>query len=205
MRVAGGAGNFGDRACVDEARDRRARSKPSAVVRRSGDDYGRLVHRRIDESSGDEPVRGDRWANAVRPLGRLPCWPLADVNLLVVQLLVPCVRNALRILEGMRTAGYNLDRTKLVCNRVGRDAGHLSPSQVAETLGLDVFASIPDDWQTVSAAINLGEPLRSHSPKSKVRIALQEVAERLHRPEGTAEDKDGRKKGGLIGRIFANT
>ena len=145
----------------------------------------------------DGPTRFDLGAAAVLAL--------ADVNLLVVKLLVPCVRNALRILEGMRTAGYNLDRTKLVCNRVGRDAGHLSPSQVAETLGLDVFASIPDDLQTVSAAINLGEPLRSHSPKSKVRIALQEVAERLHRPEGTAEDKDGRKKGGLIGRIFANT
>ena len=42
-------------------------------------------------------------------------------------------------------------------SRVGREAGHLSPENVAETLGLEVFATIPEDGQTISAAVNLGE------------------------------------------------
>lgn len=131
---------------------------------------------------------------------------LSDVNLLVVQLLVPCVRNAIRILDNMRAYGYNLDRTKLICNRVGRDAGHLTPGHVSETLGLEVFATIPDDWAAVSGAINLGEPLASHSPKNKVRIAVQEIAARLHRGSGPSDEKTGvKKEKGLIGRIFAQT
>ncbi len=142
----------------------------------------------------DGPTRFDSGAKSILAL--------SDVNLLIVQLLVPCIRNAMRIIENMRANGYNLDRTKLICNRVGRDAGHLSSSHVSETLGLEVFASIPDDWQTVSGAINLGEPLLSHGPKTKVRCALQEIAERLHHGDGQTDDKDKGKKG-LIGRIFA--
>ena len=67
-----------------------------------------------------------------------------------------------------------------------------------------VFATIPDDWATVSGAINLGEPLLSHSPKSKVRQSFQELAERLHTPEEPSDDNGERRKG-LIGRIFATT
>jgi pilus assembly protein CpaE len=127
---------------------------------------------------------------------------LSDVTLLVVQQVVPCVRNALRILQNMRENGYDLECAKLVCNRVGRGSGQLSVDDIAKTLGLEVFASIPDDWDTVSGAINLGEPLLNHSPKSKVRLALQEIAERLHTPDPDADDRDNRKQG-LIGRIFA--
>jgi len=128
---------------------------------------------------------------------------LSDLNLLVVQLLVPCVRNAARILGDMRSRGYNLDRTKLVCNRTGNESGHLSAQQVTETLGLELFASIPNDWVAVSGAINLGEPLLTHGPKTKVRLAIQEIAERVHRGDSQADDHDGRRKKGFIGRCLA--
>lgn len=143
----------------------------------------------------DGPTRFDPGAKALLAL--------SDLNLLVVQLLVPSVRNAVRILENMRESGYNVDRTRLICNRVGRaGSGHLSVNHVSETLGLPVFASMPDDWEAVSGAINLGEPLCSHSPKSRVRQEIQEIAHRLHTPDNQSDDKDARKKG-LIGRIFA--
>lgn len=146
----------------------------------------------------DGPTRFD--------LGAKSILALSDVNLLVVQLLVPCVRSALRILDNMRSNGYNLDRTKLVCNRVGRDSGHLTVSHVSETLGLDVYATIPDEWAVVSGAINLGEPLSTHGPKSKVRAAIQEIAARLYRGDTATDDKGGSKKEkSLIGRIFAQT
>jgi len=142
----------------------------------------------------DGPSRWDLSAKSVLDL--------ADVTLLVAQLLVPTVRNAARILDAMREGGYNLDRTKLVCNRAGRESVTLSVEDVAETLNLQPFATIPDDWPTVSGAINLGETLQNYGPKSKVRQAIVEIAERLHKPEPGSDEKDTRKKG-LIGRIFA--
>ena len=144
----------------------------------------------------DGPIRFDPSAKSV--------FDLSDTSLLVVQLLVPTVRNGLRIIEGMRESGYNLDRARLICNRVGNDSGYLSLGDIGETLGLKTFASIPDDWGTVSGAINLGEPLGKHSPKSKVRAAVQKIAERLHTPDPQADENDARKKG-LIGRMFAPT
>ena len=128
---------------------------------------------------------------------------LADVMLLLVQPVVPCVRNAARFVDSMRENGYNLDRVKLICNKVGRTAGHLSVNDVTETLGLKAFSSIPDEWETASGAINLGEPLMTHSPKSKLRLAIQEIAQRLHDPDAASDDKYAKKQG-LIGRIFAN-
>lgn len=142
----------------------------------------------------DGPTRFDMGAKSLLAL--------SDINLLVVQLAVPCIRNAQRILQNMRENGYNTERTRLICNRVGRDSGQMTVRNVSETLGLDVFATIPDDWEAVSGAINLGEPLRVHGPKTKVRAVIEEIAVRLHSPTGDGENREERKKG-LLGRIFA--
>jgi pilus assembly protein CpaE len=144
----------------------------------------------------DGPLRFDTGGQAVRDF--------ADVNLLVVQLLVPSVRSAQRALNAMKENGANMDRMCLICNRMGRESGHLSVEDVTSTLGLEAFVVLPDEWSTVSGAINLGEPLVTHSPKSKIRAAIQEIAERLHTPEPQADDTDTQKKG-LMGRIFAST
>jgi len=143
----------------------------------------------------DGPCRADTGAQNILDI--------SDVNLLVVQLLVPIVRNAARIIEVMRDNGYNLDRTKLVCNRVGRDSSTLQADDVSITLSKPIFAEIPDDWPSVSGAINLGETLESFSPKSKIRATIREMAELLHDPSSHSDDKDVPKKG-LMGRIFSN-
>jgi pilus assembly protein CpaE len=128
---------------------------------------------------------------------------LSDVVFILVQQSVPCVRNAQRIVESMRDSGLNLDRAKLICNRLGRSVGHLSAADITATLGLEMFASIPNDWDTASGAINLGEPLMTHSPKSKLRIGIQEIAERLHGADASSGEHEGRKSG-FIGRMFAS-
>ncbi len=143
----------------------------------------------------DGPTRFDVAGKAVLAL--------SDVTLLIVQQSVPCVRNAARVLENMRETGHNLDRVHLVCNRIGHGAVHLSAKDMTETLGLELFASVPDDWETANGTINLGEPLLFHSPKSKLRLAIQEIAERLHNHDSQTDDRDTRKPS-LIGRIFAS-
>jgi len=142
----------------------------------------------------DGPTRFDTGAKSLLAL--------SDCNLLIVQTLVPCVRNALRIVEWMRESGQNLDRTRLICNRVGRESAHLTVKNVSDTLGMKVFAAIPEDWSTVSGSINLGEPLRDHGPKTKVRQAIEEIAQQLHDPVEADAGREAAKKG-LIGRIFA--
>ena len=141
----------------------------------------------------DGPCRSDIRARSV--------FDIADLNLLIVQLLVPCIRNAARIMSGLREAGEASERVMLIPNRVGRHSSDLSIEDAAQTLGLEAFASIPDDWTTVSGAINLGEPLLAHAPKSKVRMAIEEIAQRLYRPDGQADVEEGKRS--LIGRIFA--
>ena len=65
------------------------------------------------------------------------------------------------------------------------------------------MCTIPDDWETANGTVNLGEPLLSFGPKSKLRLAIQEIAQRLHGPDAESEESSVRKPG-LIGRIFAN-
>ncbi|MCP4248830.1 MAG: MinD/ParA family protein [bacterium] len=144
----------------------------------------------------DGPTRFDGGAKSVLDI--------ADDILLVMHLLVPCVRNLSRMIDGMRQVGFNLDRFKLVCNRSGRTAGNLSLDDVRATLDLPIHAVLPDDWATMGAAVNLGEPLAINAPKSRLRLAFLDLAERLHRPEEAADETEGARKGGLLGRIFSD-
>ena len=139
-------------------------------------------------------------------LGGKAVFDMADLYVLVFQLLVPSVRNAHRMIDAMMQAGYNPDRIKLVCNRIGRESGNVAVDHVESTLNQKIFASIPDEWRTISSSINIGEPLVVHGPKAKVRLAIRDMAERLHRPSDMTDDsKDTAKSGGLLSKIFANS
>lgn len=144
----------------------------------------------------DGPNRYDSGASAILDL--------ADSTLLVLQLLVPSVRNAQRILQGMEEAGFNPSRAKLLVNRLGRESGPLSISDVQGTLNKSVFMTIPDDWVTVSNAINLGETLAERGPKTKVRAAVQELAQRLHAPDRQTSEERTSKKGNLLSKILSD-
>jgi pilus assembly protein CpaE len=142
----------------------------------------------------DGPSRFDPGARAVLDI--------ADEILLVIHLLVPCVRNASRMIDGMRQIGFNLNRVKLICNRFGQVSASLSLDDVRQALNLDVFAVLPDDWASMSGSINLGEPLVTHAPKSKIRLAYSELAGRLVQPEALEHAVATGKKGGLLSKLF---
>ncbi|HOW73111.1 MAG TPA: hypothetical protein PKY77_21145 [Phycisphaerae bacterium] len=134
--------------------------------------------------------------------GGLAVLDLADVNLFVMQLLVTSVRNVHRMFSELQEGGYNLDRFRLVCNRLGQDSGHLGVEQVEQTLNRKIAYQIPDDWKVVSGAINVGAALMDVAPKSRVRAAIRELAESIASPHDTTAKKS-EKGSGLLGRIFS--
>jgi pilus assembly protein CpaE len=123
----------------------------------------------------DGPIRFDPTARAV--------FDMTDVYLVVVQLLVPPVRNADRLLSELRRGGYNLDLVRLVCNRFGRETGYLQPVDVETTLNRKLTWMLPEDWKTASTALNVGSPLADFAPKSKLRLAFQQMAADLALPD----------------------
>jgi len=119
---------------------------------------------------------------------------MADNILLVMNLLVPSIRNAHRILEAMThrhglggegpstnvaSAESPLERILLIINRLGRESSYLRIQDVEKTLKHKIFAQVPDDWRTVSRSINAGDPLALYAPSSKIRTSLVDVAMRL--------------------------
>jgi pilus assembly protein CpaE len=144
----------------------------------------------------DGPSRYDLGAKAVLDI--------SDCILLTLELLVPDVRNIQRMLDSMKQVGFNLERLRLVCNRLGRDSASLSVSDVEATLGLDVYASIPDDWLTVCASVNLGEPLVKKHQRSRVRQSILDLAQRLHKNGEETSDGNDSRKGGPLTKIFSD-
>jgi pilus assembly protein CpaE len=118
----------------------------------------------------DETARNDLTSRIVQDL--------ADELLLVTQLVVPSVRNASQIINGL-SSGFNLDRLKVLVNRVPRKPVTVTVEKVTEILRRPVFAQIPEDWETVSRCINLGVPLAQQAPDSKVRDAIRVLAAEL--------------------------
>jgi pilus assembly protein CpaE len=141
----------------------------------------------------DGPTRFD--------VGGLSILDMSDTNLLLIQLLVTSVRNVNRIIEELRNGGCNLDRFRIVCNRVGRDSAHLTIGHVEDTLKRRLDFQIPEDWRAVSAAVNMGMPLKETAPKSRVRAAIREMAEIIADPTKGENDGSG-GKGSLLNRIF---
>ncbi|MBK9127783.1 MAG: AAA family ATPase [Phycisphaerales bacterium] len=127
----------------------------------------------------DGPVRLDPTAQAV--------FSMTDIYLIVLQLLVPAVRNTDRLLRELGRGGYNLDQVRLVCNRFGREGGFLEPADVEATLGRSITWSLPDDWKTAVTSVNVGAPLLESAPKSKLRAAFQDMAASIARRTPAAD------------------
>ncbi len=132
--------------------------------------------------------------------GGLAVLDMADINILLIQLLVTSVRNVHRIIEELRDSGYNLGRFKLICNRVGRESAHLEVAHVEQTVNMKVAHQIPDDWKSVGSSINMGTPLSEAAPKSRVRTSIHELAQNIADPETNAEQNN---KNNFFSRIFS--
>lgn len=140
----------------------------------------------------DGPTRHDPGAQSVLDA--------ADFNFMVLQLLVPSVRNADRMLQELAAQGFNTDRIHFICNRLGRDSAHLDVSQIETILNRKVFTTIADDWKTVSSSINIGQPLKTEFSRTRVRQEMRTLAMKIHCPAELAGEGD--RRGGLLGKLL---
>jgi pilus assembly protein CpaE len=101
----------------------------------------------------------------------------ADQVISVVDMDLPSVKNAKVALDGLRQIGFDMDRIRLVVNRVNSKA-RLDLVELERSLGLRVGGSIPSD-RLVPQSVNEGIPVLALSPRSKVARAFHALAESM--------------------------
>lgn len=96
--------------------------------------------------------------------------------LLVLQLTVPNVDNARRIIDAISSEGIPEDRVELVVNRYRKNVHNCTVEMVEQRLRREVLAIVPNDYRAVHRALDTGKPLGARSP---VRVAIRQLARRI--------------------------
>ncbi len=126
---------------------------------------------------------------------------LSDVILIVTQLDLPSLRNAVRLIQYFKRRQGLYDKVKIVVNRMGLDDNTISLTKALETLGREIFATIPNDYATMVEARNNGVPLITQAPKARLTKSILQLVQSLDGPAEVEEKPEERKpprKGGLF-------
>jgi pilus assembly protein CpaE len=109
--------------------------------------------------------------------------------LLVTELSIPSVRAARRSLEILHKLNFLTapDRVRLVVNRYS-DKSAITLPQLEETLGLQVFGTVSNDYAAVSEAINMGRPLCGDGMESRAARDIAALARKLVPAPSMVED-----------------
>ncbi len=118
-----------------------------------------------------------------------------DTLLLVVQLTVPAVDNASRLIDILSAEGIDKSRIELVVNRYRKNMQTCTVEMVEEQLGRKAAALIPSDYSSVHKAIDAGVLLNR---KNVVRAAIHDLAQKLI---GTAQAEADHAKSGWFGKL----
>lgn len=112
---------------------------------------------------------------------------------LVLQLTVPSMDNARRIITALRAEGIPSERIAIVVNRYRKNMNSCTVEMVEKELRRPVLAVVPSDYQPVCQAGDIGKPLGKRNP---VRSAIRELAVRLSGQDATPKQKGWFKKVG---------
>jgi len=97
---------------------------------------------------------------------------------LVVQTMLPYVRNANRMMTVFRSLGYAQDKVELLVNRFWKNS-EIGLSDLRASLGIAKMHTIPNGYKEVAKAVNQGLPLATVSKSSFVLKAISDLAESL--------------------------
>lgn len=105
----------------------------------------------------------------------------ADVICPVMEDLIPCIRDAKRLMRSFRALGYPDDKIQLVVNRYDRRS-RIPLAELEAAVGAKVRHTVPNSFEEVAEAINLGLPLLKVAPRNPVIASLRELAVKLVGP-----------------------
>lgn len=103
---------------------------------------------------------------------------LADHIGLTLQLTLPFVRAAKRMVGAFRALGYPPDKLSVIVNRYEK-GGDITLADVAKATLQKVDRTIPNSHSAVNASVNQGIPLLDMAPRDPVAHALLEWAQEL--------------------------
>ncbi|MCA1245524.1 AAA family ATPase [Massilia sp. MS-15] len=94
----------------------------------------------------------------------------------VLQLALPDIRDARRLLDIFRSLGYALDDIRLIVNRYEK-GGKLRLQDLHTALGCEVVHTFPNDYVAVTDSVNQGVPVLQLSRASAAARSLVELVE----------------------------
>jgi pilus assembly protein CpaE len=112
----------------------------------------------------------------------------------VLQLALPDIRDARRLLDIFRSLGYPVDSIRLVVNRYEK-GGKLRLQDLHSALGAEVVHTVPNDYVAVTDSVNQGVPVLQLARGSAASRSLAELVE-LVTARRVPESK------GLFDRLF---
>lgn len=101
---------------------------------------------------------------------------MSDVIYLVMENLLPFVRDAKRLVGKFRTLGYDDNKIRIVVNRYEKN-GTIDVEQIEKAVGLKVSHTIRSSFADVAQAINTGVPLTDINPRNTVVQVLRDMAQ----------------------------
>ena len=116
---------------------------------------------------------------------------------LVTQTLLPCIRNAHRMMSVFRSLGYPQEKIEVLVNRHARN-GEIGLEEIRASLGIAKLHTLPNAYKEVAKAINLGLPLSAVGKASPLFRALAELTLSL-------QSKPGTPPGGLLSRLLRHS
>lgn len=117
---------------------------------------------------------------------------MADSILLVSQLELSSLRNAVRMLLALGGDDALAGKVRVVLNRVCADAD-ITLKKAEETIGKPIFWQVPNDPRALNEARNNGVPLIQHAPRCKAQQSIAGLAHALCGKEGEAAPQKARR------------
>lgn len=98
----------------------------------------------------------------------------------VLQMTLPFIRDAKKLLSDFRSLGYGPDKVRLVVNRYEKEPD-ITIKDVQNTLGMPVHLTVPNSYRNVATSVNQGIPITQLAPRDPVSHTLIEMAANLNK------------------------
>ncbi|QRJ62916.1 AAA family ATPase [Azospira restricta] len=123
----------------------------------------------------------------------------ADVIYPVLQLTLPFIRDAKRLVDAFRSLDYSRDKVRMIVNRYQK-GGDIGLADVQKSLGYAAAHVIPNQFDAVASSVNQGVPVLKLAPASTVSKALLDIAATL-----TDIESNNVVRGGWLGRFLGRS